>query len=149
MYSKFVWIFNSLETEIEQNETLKYSSEIICRCVSLCPMPGVQWNKCSLFFYLEFGALEIYPDLHYITFMNEKSLLSLSVVRKFIFLCYTQDCNEKYIFRLTVPHPPLHIRDWNFFLKRKLSTSKTTTTTTTTTLCFNEKDLINYIHSWK
>jgi hypothetical protein len=38
--------------------------------------------------------------------MIEKNLLSLSVLTKFIFLCYTQD-NEKYIFRFTVPHPPL------------------------------------------
>jgi hypothetical protein len=71
-------LFTSLETEIEQTENLKYSFEKINRCVSLCPMPGVQWNKCSLFFYTEFGALETYPDLHYITYMNENSLLSVS-----------------------------------------------------------------------
>jgi hypothetical protein len=39
--------------------------------------------------------------------VNEKSLLSLSVIRKFIFLYYTQDYSEKYIFHFTVPDPPL------------------------------------------
>jgi hypothetical protein len=64
--------------------------------------------------YLEFEALEIRPDLHYITFMNEKILLNLSVLRKFIFLCYTQDYNEKYIFHFTLPHPPLLQREHLF-----------------------------------
>jgi hypothetical protein len=38
------------------------------------PYLGYSETNAAYFFYLEFGALEIYPDLHYITFMNDKKV---------------------------------------------------------------------------
>jgi hypothetical protein len=101
-------LFTSLETEIQQIETLKYSFEKNKQMCFIVPHAWVTMKQMQPIFLSSIrstGNLS-WSTLYY--FYEGKNLLSLLVLRKFIFLCYTQDYNEKYTFRFTVPHPPLH-----------------------------------------
>jgi hypothetical protein len=107
MYAKFVWIVYLTRNWNWANWNFKIQFwENKQMCFIVPHAWGTVKQMQPIFLSRIRSTVNLSCSTLYYFYEWKKSLLSLSVLRKLMFLCYTQDYNKKYIFRLTVPHLP-------------------------------------------